>query len=456
MSTPQDNHPVPDSAHRPRPGELAATPRQPRLWAHPLRWLFGYEGIPYLAGPTFRRDYVSQVFFSLGIAMMVPELTRLFVQEHLGGGKWLVALLMAEFAAGNFTGAFLSHWLQKRKRVPLVAAARYGVAIVLAGIALMPANRSMAAIYTIILAVPTFLCAVNLNTTISVRHANYPDSVRGRIYSRFQMTNLAIILVSVQLASGALDLWPWAYRVLYPLAGTCMAISGWTFSRIRVRSEKAMLREHHARREPMAILAGFKLFRRDRRYGRFMLLQMLSGSMVLMINSVWAIVLKSDMDYSYSQSSLALTLVPFGVALCTAPIFGRLFDRIGMSYYRAAGAALWAGGRLILFAGVIHASFGAILVGFAVQGLGRSIGGFAFGIAHTRFAPPGQSQTYMGLHMTLQGLRGMTMPFLGVWLYYNTSLGPNVVLWAGVVQMLAAVGFAINGIVMRERGADQP
>jgi MFS family permease len=454
MTMPSDNSPAPDAAHTPQQDEAEPTPRQPALWAHPLRWMFGYEGIPYLARPTFRLDYISQIFFSLGIAMMVPELTQLFVQDHMGGGKWLVALLMAEFAAGNFSGAFLSHWLQKRKRVPLVAGARYGVAVVLAGIALLPATRSMAAVYTVILAVPTFLCAVNLNTTISVRHANYPDWVRGRIYSRFHMTNLAIILAAIQLASGALDLWPWAYRVLYPAAAACMATSGWIFSHIRVRSEPAMLREHQARREPLAIFSGFKLFWRDPRYGRFMIVQMISGSMVLMTVSVWAIVFKSDLGYSYSKASLARTLVPFGVALCSAPIFGRLFDRIGMSYYRAAGAAMWAGGRLILYAGLVFSSFAMILVGFAVQGLGRSIGGFAFGIAHTRFAPPGQSQTYMGLHMTLQGLRGMTMPFLGVWLYWNTPLGPNVILWAGVVQMLAAVGFAVNGLVMRERGAD--
>ncbi|MFP4055094.1 MAG: MFS transporter, partial [Phycisphaerae bacterium] len=296
--------------------------------------------------------------------------------------------------------------------------------------------------------------AVNLNTTISVRHANYPDAVRGRIYSRFHMTNLALLLVSVQLASGALDLWPWAYRVLYPLAGVSMAVSAWLFSRIRVRRERNMLRDHHARNESLPIFAGFKLFYRDKRYGRFMIIQMVSGSMVLMINSVWPIVFKSDLGYSYSKASLAQTLVPFTVALCMAPVFGRMFDRIGISMYRAAGAALWAGGRLVLFAGLVYGSFGLILLGFGVQGLGRSIGGFAFGIAHTRFAPPGESQTYMGLHMTLQGLRGITMPFLGVWLYYNTPLGPYVVLAAGCIQMLAAGGFAVLGRIHRETGAD--
>ena len=50
----------------------------------------------------------------------------------------------------------------------------------------------------------------------------------------------------------------------------------------------------------------------------------------------------------------------------------------------------------------------------------------------------------MGIHMTLQGLRGLTMPFVGIWLYGLDGVGINV-LWIGAaLQFVAAAGFALS------------
>ena len=65
-------------------------------------------------------------------------------------------------------------------------------------------------------------------------------------------------------------------------------------------------------------------------------------------------------------------------------------------------------------------------------------------IGHTRFAPPSQSPRYMGIHQTLQGLRGLTMPFLGVWLYGLKAVGPKLFAIGAAVQLLAAVGFFLS------------
>ena len=43
--------------------------------------------------------------------------------------------------------------------------------------------------------------------------------------------------------------------------------------------------------------------------------------------------------------------------------------------------------------------------GLAVQGMGRSMDAIWFNIGHTQFASPANSQLYMGIHLTLQGLR---------------------------------------------------
>ncbi len=419
-------------------------------------WLLGYRGVPYMARGTFRKDFVSQIFLSLGMGMVVPDLTRIFALRELSAPTWIVAMLMAEMAGGNFVGSFLAHHLQGRRRVPLVVAARLGIGAVLLGLGLLPATPEMAVPYALILILPALLAAVNLSVQTSIRHANYPDASRGRIYSRFQIVNLAVIAGSVQLASLVLDVWGGAHHLLYPLAGASMFASAWLFAKVRVRSEPMMLREHHASHESMPLLAGVKLFWRDREYGRFMLWQMLSGSTVLLINSLWSIILVRDMGESYSRASLAMTLVPFMVALLAAPLAGALFDRIHISMYRGVGAFMWAAGRGVLYLGVVATSWWWMLLGFAIQGLGRSVGGFAFGIGHTRFSKPGQSQVYMSLHLTLQGLRGLTLPFLGVWLLDQPWIGREVILVGVIVQMIAAAGFALSSRTPPSKPSELP
>ena len=127
-----------------------------------------------------------------------------------------------------------------------------------------------------------------------------------------------------------------------------------------------------------------------------------------------------------------------------APICGRLFDTLGVSKFRAIGAAMLASSRLVLFAAAIAKSWPLALAAFVFQGLGLATGGLAFSIGHTRFAHPREGQLYMGIHMTLQGLRGLTMPFLGMWLYETVGMGISLLIAAAAVQFIAVAGFALS------------
>ena len=49
----------------------------------------------------------------------------------------------------------------------------------------------------------------------------------------------------------------------------------------------------------------------------------------------------------------------------------------------------------------------------------------------------------MGIHMTLQGIRGVTVPALGVWLYTDVGLDIKLIGIAAVVQLVASAGFLL-------------
>jgi len=154
-------------------------------------------------------------------------------------------------------------------------------------------------------------------------------------------------------------------------------------------------------------------------------------------------VLTDHMGVDYSRGTTASALLPMAICIAAAPLAGRLFDAISITRFRALGAFLWACGRLIIFAAAMANSWAWVLVGFAVRAGGRATGGLAYSIAHTRFSPPGRGQLYMGVHMTLQGVRGLILPFVGVWLYQMPGVGLTLLPIAAGIQLAAAAGFFV-------------
>ena len=384
---------------------------------------------------------INAVFLGLAVGVMGPDFAQLFVRKGLQAES-MVPVIAATFALGNLFGTFIGPYLQKRRRIRYGVAARLVIAAAMTAVALLPADHQWVVPFVALLAVPFLLNAVILNVRSGLWHSNYPAKVRGQIFSRRFIIVTAATAASAALAGRALDAWPWAYRLVYPLGAACAIASAASYSRIRIRREARMLRASHAR--PFHLLEGFRLLAEDRPYGRFMAWQMLSGCAVLMNFSTITLMLVDVFGASYTDGINALTVVPMLTALAAAPLFGRLFDTVGITQFRAAGAALWASSRAVLFAAFLTRSWTCVLVAAAIQGIARATGGLAFTIGHTHFAQPHRSQVYMGIHMTLQGLRGMIMPFVGVWLYRLGGVGINV-LWIGAaVQFIAAVGFALS------------
>jgi len=410
-----------------------------RRLLRPPRWLLGYEGIPLMARPTLRYEILSSLFAAGGLGLLVRQFTQLFARMALHASALVLAVLLAERAVGNLCGIFVARYLQRRRRVPYVVGGRVLIAMMMLVIALLPARPASAWPYAILLLAPAALSAVVLSMQTGVWQSNFPADVRGRLYSRLFVAKLVATGVSIKLAGYALDAWPWAHHLLYPLGAVCMLLSAAVYTRIRVRRERATLRE--SAQQTLDPLVAFRVLPADPAYAKFMFWQMISGGTVLMCLPVVTLALTEaeHLGLDWKQGTTALALVPFLVSPAGALLAGRLFDSMGITRYRAVGAALWALGRGLVFAAAISKSWALVLVAFAVRGLAQSTGGVAFNIGHTRFAPPERGQLYMGVHMSLQGLRGLTMPFLGVWLY--SLVGIRLLPIATGIQLLAAAGF---------------
>ena len=417
-------------------------------------WLLGYRGIPYMSRPTFRYEIISTIFLGVGGGILSPSFCQLFAKKTLEAEPWLIAALPAQLALGFLFGAFLGPYFQRRRRVPYIVGGRLMIAAVMLAIALLPPERQSAIPYVALLLLPALLAAVIVNVLTSIWHGNYPSQVRGQIFSRRYIIFMSLLAISIKAAGYALDAWPWAHRLIYPVGAASMVISALTIAKVRVRGEKSMLRNEKA--SPFNPLEGFRLLGRDREYRRFMAWQFMSGSMVLLVQTPIVLMLIKYLRVNYAEGTTALTLVPVAASLLAAPLFGRLFDTVGITRFRALGAASWAASRVVLFFAMAGRSWPLVLAAFALAGLGMGTGGLAFHIGHTHFARPEKTQVYMGIHMTLAGLRGLTMPFLGVWLYSMPQIGMKLLLIAAAVQFVAAIGFAMSPKPKIQNGEPTP
>ena len=408
-----------------------------------VQWLLGYRGIPMMSRPTFRLEMFATVFLGVALAAMRPQLTQLFARKSLEAPRWLIAALVAVFAGGSLFGAVLGPYLQRRRRTTAMVASLAGVALFLLAVALLPASAAAAVPYLGILTAASLTYAGARTTLSSIWHSNYPQAVRGQILSRRMIVHLVVGAISMKLAGWALDAWPaGGHRLIYALAAVCLLIAALLYSRIRVRGERAMIRRET--RSALDLKEGLILLRDDRAYRRFMGWQMLSGSSVILIDPVKALILIDVLHVTYAQGTTAMAAVPMIACLIGLLICGRLFDRMDIWRFRGIGAGVWSLSRAMIFTGALLRVWPLLLAGFAVEGLARSTGMLAFNLGHTRFATPRKSQSYMGIHLTLLGLRGLTMPFLGVWLYGIPGVGLYLLPASAVLQLIAAGGFAFS------------
>lgn len=403
------------------------------------RWVLGLEGVPWIARSTFRYDLLSSFFAAIGAGAMLPQLTSQFARRDLHCSEWTVAMLISMSALGNFLATFFSRYLARERRVQAMAYSRMGIGLFLACLALLPTGPEALGAFVALLIVPYLLGSIVLNTQTNVRHSNYPEAQRSGIFSRLSMVEMATLACSAMLAGAAMDRWAWGHRLVFGVGAAAMLLSARFNLRLRHRQERALLRDGHSR--PIGFWSGFRLLREDRAYGVFMGWQMLFGTANIMVSPVLTLVMTNYLGVSYAKGMTALMLVPIAVMVLSAPLAGRLMDRLHVTRFRSISSSLWALSRVLVYFAVVANSWTMVLGAFAVQGIAQAMGNMAFNLGHMQFTSPRRSQDYMAIHQTLQGIRGLAAPLLGIALLRLPGVGLGMLLIGAGVMVLAAAGF---------------
>jgi hypothetical protein len=188
-----------------------------------------------------------------------------------------------------------------------------------------------------------------------------------------------------------------------------------------------------------------EVLRHDRHYARYQIYQFTAGAANMIIEAPLVYLITRQLGAGYTESIALTTVIPFAVSVVTLPLWASYLDRVHVAEFRARQSVLWILSQLLLWVGALTGSLWWIGASRLVLGIARGGGSLAWQLGHNDFADQKSLSTYMGIHVTLTGVRGATMPFLGMLLYVGIAdlpgIGAQLFLLAAVLSAISWVGF---------------
>jgi hypothetical protein len=282
----------------------------------------------------------------------------------------------------------------------------------------------------------------------TVWRLNYRQESRARLTGRL-LTVHSLLMGAAGMAAGALiTRHPAAFRWIYVAAAATGALGAAVYARTRVRGQRTLLATERARSLapwPPAVIAS--TLRADRAYRNYMLCVFLSGFGDLMLVPPLIAVMSDHLRVGPFHQVLFASAIPTLVVPLGIGPWAALMDRahtirfqivhsgsfvVALAVFALAGIGGWP---LVLWPA-------AVLLGISHAG-----GAIGWNLGHHHFASPATATSYMSVHATLTGVRGVLAPLTGVALYRLLEIwSPGAGVWTLAIPPLlcavAAAGFA--------------
>ena len=190
------------------------------------------------------------------------------------------------------------------------------------------------------------------------------------------------------------------------LAGTLF------FSRVQVLDEASQLENEIKAKTDKNLATGFiEIIKKDRYFRRYQYSMFTAGFGNMLIEAPLVFLVTRQLEASYTISIMITMVIPFAVSLVALPIWALYLDRVHVAQFRARQSILWVVAQLLTLVGAYLGSIAWLIVGRVVMGIARGGGSLAWQLGHNDFAKPDQLSAYMGIHVTLTGVRGRSHHF---------------------------------------------
>jgi hypothetical protein len=352
----------------------------------------------------------------------------------------------------SFVWANLAHG---RARVRIMVAMMAAFALTVGVLGLAPSATGGLLLTVVSVLAARTLWSGLLTVRSSVWIANYPRAVLARITGRIVVASSLTIATSAALTALAVDGGAVDLRWLYAGAALAGLGAAWLYRSMRVRREFQLRR---AERASLSAGAAFSLrhllaiLRSDPVYREYMLWMGIYGGGSLMLTSQLVVILTEQLRIQAATQIALLAIVPLLSLPLFVPLWARFFDSRHIVVYRARQGWTLTFATGVMAIAVLTGWSPLLWLGAALLGAAYAGANLGWSLGHHDFASPGMAQQYMGVHVTLTGLRGMIAPPLGIAIYQLLErLQPGLGRWSVILPLLATAAGSAGFSSMRRR-----
>jgi hypothetical protein len=387
-----------------------------------------------LAEGIFRREILPWGLLGLALGLVEGATAAVLVKQHFAGVaprfavNIAVALVSGAPAFSNVLSFVWANLAHGRARVQLMVLLQALFAVLVGCVSF--ASRAAGGLVLTVLSVVAARVVWGgiLTVRAAVWSANYPRNVLARITGRIVIVNSIAVAASAAMVGWALEASAIEARWLYG-AGALAGVAGaWLYRAMRVRREFQLLAAETASAapsEPFSLRMLTQILKEDPAYREYMVWMGIFGGGTLMLTAQLVLVFSEQLHLKSALQIALLAVVPLITQPLFLPWWARLFDGSHVVRFRSrqGWAIVLASAAMCL--GVFAASQPLLWLGAVLLGAAQAGANLGWNLGHNDFASMGRAQHYMGVHVTLTGVRGGLAPPAGVLVYMGLEAWQN-------------------------------
>jgi MFS transporter len=408
-----------------------------------------------LAEGIFRREILPWGLLGLALGLVEGATAAVLVKQHFAGAapafavNLAVGLVSGAPAFSNVLSFVWANLAHGRARVQLMVALQAGFALLVGCVSF--ASRAAGGLLLTVLSViaARVLWAGILTVRAAVWSANYPRNVLARITGRIVIVNSIAVAISAALVGWALEAQALDARWLYGGGALAGLLGAWLYRAMRVRREFRLLAAEAASAalsEPFSLRMLTQILKEDPAYREYMLWMGIFGGGTLMLTAQLVLLFSEQLHLSSATQIGLLAVVPLITQPLFLPWWARLFDGSHIVRYRARQGWAIVLASATMCVGVFSGAQPLLWTGAVLLGAAQAGANLGWNLGHNDFASLGRAQHYMGVHVTLTGVRGGVAPPLGVLAYMglegaHRGAGEFALLLPLAMTLAGALGF---------------
>jgi hypothetical protein len=385
------------------------------------------------------------VFVKKGYSPILPAASVNFAVALVTGAPSMANII-------SFAWANLAHG---RSRVSLLVALQAAFALCVGLIAFAPSAGGGLLLTIVAVILARMLWAGVLTVRAAVWTANYPRHLMARMTGRIVIYNEVGMALVALLTGWLLDRQPSLARWVYLLAALAGMAAAWLYRAVRVQREYRLLAAEagEGSAAPFSLAMLREILAADPAFRRYMFWMSMYGTGNLMLNAQMVVLFTDRLHLSSTTQVWLLTALPLLLMPVFLPAWARLFDRGHVIDYRArqcwslvAAISIMCGAVVLRLPSLLWPASVLLGISYAGANLGWNLG-------HNDFAKLGRAQHYMGVHVTLTGVRGLIAAPLGMLCYESLeSVSAGLGIAALLIPLTMVTAGAIGFVRMRAAG----